>query len=184
MGFYKNNGKMPVRGASSKEPVVIELTGTEQLTEIFEKLPEKWGKKPIVATLRKGANSVRKQIRQNFPSEISPLIKSVGIKAGKGISLSVGVLGKKGFVTLKDGRDYDVYFPIYWFNYGTYANRDSGHQFKKARKSVSANRGGGIRAQLFIEKSWEQSQKQAEQIINDELQNETVKFLKKYAIPE
>lgn len=182
MGYYKNSGNMPGRSASSKEPVVIELTGEEQLMEIFEKLPEKWGKKPIVATLRKGANSVRKQIKANFSTQISPLVKAVSIKAGRGISLSVGVFGKKGYVTLKDGKDYDVYFPIYWFNYGTYSERTGEHIFKYSRKSKSANRYGGIRAQLFIEKSWEQSKKTAEQIINNELENETVKFLKKHAV--
>ena len=182
MGYYKNKGTMPGRKASSREPVVVEFTGEEQLMEIFEKLPEKWGKKPIVATLRKGANSVRKQIRANFPTEIKPLIKALSVKAGRGISLSVGVFGKKGFVTLKDGRDYDVYFPIYWNNYGTYSERTGEHTFKYARKSKTSSRSGGIRAQLFIERSWEQSKQRAEQIINKELETETVKFLKKYAI--
>jgi len=182
MGFYKNNGTMPGRRASSREPVVIELTGEEQLNEIFEKLPEKWGKKPVLATFRKGANSVRKQIRANFPQQIKSLSPAVGIKAGRGISLKVGVFGKKGYVRLKDGKDYDVYFPIYWNNYGTYAERTGEHTFKYARKSKTSGRGGGIRAQLFIERSWEQSKQQAEQIINSELENETLKFLKKYAV--
>lgn len=172
------------RSATPREPVVIELSGEEQLFEIFEKLPEKWGKKPIMATLRKGANSVRKQIKQNFPPELKSMVRAVGVKAHRGISLSVGVLGKKGMATLKDGRDYDVYFPIYWFNYGTYAERHSGHKFKFARKAKTANRRGGIKPQLFVEKSWEQSRGTAEQIINNELQNETVKFLKKYAVNE
>ncbi len=183
MGFYKNRGTMPGRRASSREPVVVELTGEEQLLEIFEKLPERWGKKPILATLRKGANSVRKQIKQNFPPELKSMVRAVGVKAErKAIALKVGVLSKKGMVTLKDGRDYDVFFPIYWFNYGTYAERASGHNFKKGRKSVSANRRGGIKAGLFIEKSWEQSRQTAENIINTELETETVKFLKKYAV--
>jgi hypothetical protein len=182
MGFYKNRGTMPSRTASSREPVVIELTGEEQLNEIFEKLPEKWGKKPVLSTFRKGANAVRKQIRANFPQQIKSLSPAVGIKAGRGISLKVGIFGKKGYVRLKDGKDYDVYFPIYWFNYGTYAERASEHTFKQSRKSKSANRSGGITAQLFVEKSWEQTKKQAEQIINDELKNETLKFLKKHAV--
>ena len=167
---------------SSSGPIEIELTGHEQLMEIFEKLPEKWGKKPIMATLRKGATSVRKQIKQNFPSQIKQLEKAVNIKAGRGLSLSVGVFGKKGYVTLRDGRDYDVYFPIYWFNYGTYARRDGSHRFQRARKSITVKRSGGIHPANFIERSWEQSRSQAEQIINSELQNETVKFLKKHAV--
>lgn len=154
----------------------------ESLDEIFEKLPVKWGKKPILAVMRKGANVVRKQMKQNFPGEIAPLNKVVLVKANRGISLSVGVFAKIGKVMLKDGRDYDPYFPIYWFNYGTYAERDGGHKFKFPRKSKTSHRSGGIRAGRFMEKSWEETRSQVVAKMENELKDETMKFLRKYAV--
>lgn len=167
----------------ARSAVTVEFTGVENLQEIFNKLPEKYAKKPVQATFRKAAKPFTKLLKSSFPSRLSSLLKIVGVVNNKkGAGITAGILSKKGQVTLKDGRSYDAFFPIYWNNYGTLANRDPSHTFKKKIKQKSAGKRGGIIPIRFVERSWEQTASEAEKIATEELKNETEKFLKKYAI--
>jgi len=167
---------------SQRNPVTIEISGEENLQEIFNKLPEKYAKKPVQAAFRKAAKPFIAAVKSSFPSRLSSLKKIIGIVNNKGAGITAGVLSKKGMVTLKDGRDYDAFFPVYWSNYGTYAMRDPSHKFVQKRKAKTANRPGGIVPLRFIERSWEETKDQAEEISLKELVTQTEKFLQKYAI--
>ncbi len=155
-------------------PVEVEFKGLENVNEIFEKLPSKYAKKPILATLRKGARIFVRDLRSVTPRKTGNTRKAIGIKNGKGISISVGF------------RTTGSYFPAwskaYWMNYGTLSNRDGSHHFIKARKPGTQSWRGGIRPLVFVESSWNRTQSQVDKTIMAELQNETVKFLDKYAV--
>jgi len=177
MGYNKNFAK---HGRSN--PVTIEFSGVENLQEIFNKLPEKYAKKPVQAAFRKAAKPFITAVKSSLPSRLSSLKKIISIVNNKGAGITAGVLSKKGSVTLKDGRDYDAFFPVYWSNYGTYANRDPSHDFVQKRKAKTASRRGGIVPLRFVEKSWDQTKVQAEEIALKEMVTQTEKFLQKYAI--
>ena len=166
----------------AKAAVTIEFTGVENLQQIFNKLPEQYAKKPVQAAFRKAAKPFIAAVKSNLPSRLSSLAKIINVVNNKGAGITAGVLSKKGMVTLKDGRDYDAFFPVYWNNYGTYSRRDSSHKFSKARKAKTSSRRGGIVPLRFVEKSWEQTKAQAEEITQKELVTQTEKFLQKYAI--
>jgi hypothetical protein len=166
----------------AKQPVTIEFTGTENLQEIFNKLPEQYAKKPVQAAFRKAAKPFVAAVRSNLPSRLSSLQKIINVVNNKSAGITAGVLSKKAMVTLKDKREYDAFFPVYWSNYGTYARRDPGHKFAQKRKAKTANRKGGIVPLRFVEKSWDQTKAQVEEIAQRELITQTDKFLQKYAI--
>jgi hypothetical protein len=153
----------------------IEFDGTESLDRIFEKLPAKYAKKPVIATFRKGARVFIRTLRSNTPSASGETKKGIGVKAGKGrnnISISVGFRG---------GKYMPAYQKAFWQNYGTLANRDASHSFQRGRRSVSSKWKGGIQPKRFVERSWQNTQDKVRQIIESELENETVKFLQKHA---
>jgi hypothetical protein len=166
----------------AKNAVTIQFTGVENLQQIFNKLPENYAKKPVQAAFRKAAKPFIQAAKSNLPGRLSSLAKIISIVNNKGAGITAGVLSKKGMVTLKDKKEYDAFFPVYWSNYGTYSRRDSSHKFIQKRKAKTANRRGGIVPLRFVEKSWDQTKAQAEEIAQKELVIQTEKFLQKYAI--
>jgi len=166
----------------AKNAVTLEFSGTENLQQIFNKLPAQYAKKPVQAAFRKGAAPFIKSLKSTMPPALKKVSKAIGIKNGKGPYISAGIQAKKIGIKLNDGNTYDAYFPLYWSNYGTLTRRDTSHQFKNKIKASSSKRKGGIRPLLFVERSWEQTKQQAESIISKELVTQTEKFLQKYAI--
>jgi HK97 gp10 family phage protein len=151
----------------------IEIIGIQELSNIFAQLPEKYGKKPVVAAFRKGAAIFSKQLKQSTPTASGDTRKSIKVKALRGAAINVGFQGKGNM---------PAYFKAYWNNYGTLSNRNASHQFKKSRKRITANWSGGIRAGGFVENAWEQTKNTVQTTINTELETQTVKFLQKHAI--
>mgnify|MGYP001313732041 CR=1 FL=1 len=173
--------RQAVKGGN-RNPVTIEFSGVENLQEIFNKLPEQYAKKPVQAAFKKAAKPFIAAVKSNLPSRLSSLQKIINTVNNRGAGITAGVLSKKAMVTLKDKREYDAFFPVYWSNYGTYANRDSSHKFVQKRKAKTANRKGGIVPLRFVEKSWDQTKVQVEETVQKELITQTDKFLQKYAI--
>lgn len=153
----------------AREAVTLSFTGAESIQEIFNKLPAKYSKKPVQAAFRKAARPFVKSLKAAAPGSA----KAVGIKAGKGPYIQVGFSGAK---------DKFAFFKAYWKNYGTLANRDQSHKFKKARKAHTASYRGGIVPARFVEKSWEATKDQVEKTVQTELVTQTEKFLQKYKI--
>lgn len=154
--------------------VTIEFTGVENLQQIFNKLPGQYAKKPVQAAFRKAARPFIQALKRSAPHATGETAKAIGIKAGKGPYIAVGYRAGKGYMP--------AWFKAYWSNYGTYANRERSHTFKSKRKDKTAARRGGIVPKLFVERSWEQTKSQAEQIAQKELVTQTEKFLQKHAI--
>ena len=152
----------------------FEIIGADSLVTIFEQLPEKYGKKPIQAAFRKGAKPFIAALKKSTPVKSGDTLKSIKVLTGKGASINVGFSGKKQYMP--------GYMKAYWSNYGTMANRDRSHSFKQRRKAKTANRQGGIVAKRFVEDSWENTRGEVQKIINDELMNETQKFLNKHKV--
>lgn len=154
----------------------LKFDGTESLEQIFEQLPDKYAKKPMVSTFRKGARVFTRTLRRNTPKETGETRKAIGVKVGKGsrnLSIAVGFRG---------GKYYSNYMKAYWQNYGTLANRAGSHSFQRGRRTISSNWKGGIRPKFFVERSWENTQDQVQQVIENELETQTVKFLQKHAV--
>jgi hypothetical protein len=188
MGYYKRFSGLSQRAYKKEfggnQPVEIEFAGVDELMEILQKLPLKFAKKPLVATLKKGTNEFNKALRKNTPSNLSELKKIIKTRAGKGnqISVKAGFFHGLATVTTRSGQEWDPYYLLYWSNYGTLKNRHSGHSFDRGRKAISSNWNGGIRPKLFVESSWAQSQTRAQDKINSEFQSITERYLNKHKV--
>lgn len=77
----------------------IEILGADELNYIFDNLPRHIGRKIILSALRKGANVLIKQARQNIQNFSKTLAKSIGTVTSKNKnspSVWVGPQRKKG----------------------------------------------------------------------------------------
>jgi hypothetical protein len=159
------------------------LTGTENLKRIFQEFPEGGYRKPVMASFRKAAKPVAEAMANSLPSNIKGLKKIIKITTAKGKSLFLSVGFKGGISTYRNsrGQDWDPWQLVYWFNYGTLANRLVSHQFKTPRRKASASRSGGIRPGRFVEEAWENSKGKAQKIFEVEVDKEITKFFEKHA---
>lgn len=184
MGYWKQfSGTRGGKAASKRGPIYAEISGDDELQQIFEKMPARYAKKPVTATFRKGANEYNRALKANMPGSMSAMKKLVKVKVSKrGISVIAGAFANVGTYTKSNGQQFDAFYLLYWSNYGTLANRHPAHKFDRPRKRISANWQGGIKPQLFAERAWEQSKDRAMDVINDEIEAETMKFLNKYEV--
>lgn len=159
------------------------LTGTENLKQIFRQFPEGGYRKPIIAGFRKAAKPVADAFAAALPSDLRKLKKIIKIKPGKGKSMTLSVGFTGGISTYRNsrGQDWDPWQLVYWFNYGTLANRLASHQFKTPRRKVSAARSGGIRPRQFVEAAWENSKDEAQRTFETEVDKEIIKFMERLA---
>ena len=160
------------------------IEGTENLKRIFAEFPEEGFRKPVNAAFRKAAKPVQSAMISNLPGSLSALKKAIKIKSYRS-EMPLVVVGpfKKG-VTYQNrkGQTWNPYMLLYWFNYGTLANRLSGHSFQKARGRKSASWKGGIKPGQFIERGINSSLPEAQKIFETEVDKEIVKFLEKNAL--
>ena len=152
----------------------FDIKGTDSIEKILQGLPQKYAKRPMVATFRKGARIFTKELRQNTPKATGETRKAIKVKAQRGIGITAGFSGQSSYLP--------GYFKALWANYGTLENRDSSHTFSRARKAKTSSWSGGIKAQKFVERSWDNTKKQVQDTINKELKTETLKFLNKYKV--
>lgn len=159
------------------------LTGDKELLKIFKEFPENGYRKPIMSSFRKAAVPVRKAMIAGLPASIKPMkkaIKAVPYKS-KEPELGVGAFKKGMMYQNSRGQNWNPYMLIYWFNYGTLANRSSSHSFLTARRKASSSWKGGIKAGLFMEKAWESSKAEAQKIFEETVDKEITKFFEKNA---
>lgn len=159
------------------------LTGHAELKQIFREFPEYGYRKPVMAAFRKAAKPVSKAMSGNLPSFLKSTRKIIKVTPGKGksITMSVGFKGMQGMYKNRRGQMWDPYQLVYWFNYGTLANRLGTHTFKTPRKSKSAGRKGGIKPGLFVEKAWEDSKGDAQREFEKEVDVQLTKFFNERA---
>ena len=159
------------------------IDGTDNLKRIFNELPEMGYHQPVKAAFRKAAKPVSKAMAGNLPPSLSSIRKIIKTKPGRGKSMTLSVgftAGISKFVNRR-GQAWDPWQLIYWFNYGTLANRFASHNFKAARRGKTASYSGGIRPGLFVEKAIEQSMPKAQKTFEQEFEKEFTKFLEKRA---
>ena len=159
------------------------LDGTENLRKIFEDMPERGYRKPIIAAFRKAADPVKRAMSARLPASLKAVKKILKIKPGKGksLTLAVGFFGDEGKYINSKGTVVDAYNLVYWLNYGTLSNRDRMHKFKTQRRKISASWGGGITAVNFVDRAWEDSRGQAQNNFETTFQTELEKFMLKEA---
>lgn len=157
----------------------FDIDGANVLQEVFEKLPAKYSDKIVISTMRKAARPLVKSIRSLAPRSEGNMAKKVSVKAyrkKKGCpSIKVGWHAKNS-----EGRW--AYFKAYWQNYGTLSNRAPGHVFKRPRSSKSRDRKGGNTPKFFVERAWSGTQRQSESIMDKDMEDVALKFLKKNAV--
>jgi hypothetical protein len=163
----------------------FEVRGFENIIQVFHDYPEKGLRRPVVKAFRKAAVPVKKAMENELPMNLKALKAALKIKPGKGksMTLSVGFFGRQGLAYVnRKGQRWDPYQLVYWHNYGTLANRDSSHEFKKARGRKTSSWRGGIRPGRFVEKAVERSISEAERIFERTVEDEIEKFLEKNAL--
>lgn len=154
---------------------------SKDLEEFFSGLPPKLQKQALLPALRKGGNVITAAIRRGLPPYLKKFKIAVSQKALKGSmpAIMVGLFGRKASYINKRGQKWDPYMLLYWHNYGTLARRSPSHNFQYSRRRVSRDWRGGIRPELFFEKSVSQSIDKAEDKIVESFQGEFDKFLVK-----
>lgn len=152
------------------------------IEKIFQQLPMEFVKAPIQSTFRTAVKPFIDEAQKNVPEKMKSISSAIGVKNNKTASILAGVRLKRMYVMLRDGRNYDAYYPLYWKNYGTLDKRDPLHKFDKARRRKSVNWKGGINAGRFMETSWETTKDKVGQLISKTLAKRVVKFLEKRAV--
>ena len=163
--------------------VTMELEGDAALTAIFKDMQLEGYQKPVKAAFKKAAVPVKREMGQALPPQLSGIKKVLKVQAGKGKSMavSVGFFGNAGMYVNSRGKQWNPYMLLYWFNYGTLANRDPGHKFLKARRRISAYKKGGIKPAHIVEGAWTRVKDTAAKTFEKAWQEEYEKFLKKRA---
>lgn len=163
---------------------IFKLEGTENLKRIFAEFPEEGFRKPIIAAFRKAGKPVQQAMISSLPGSISGVRKAIKIKTYKSESplVAIGPFKKGVMYQNRRGISWNPYMLLYWFNYGTLANRLSGHAFVKARGRKTIHYKGGIKPGEFIERAINSSLPEAAKIFETEADKEIVKFFEKNAL--
>jgi hypothetical protein len=163
---------------------IFTLEGTENLKRIFNEFPEEGFRKPVNAAFRKAAKPMGASMASNLPSSLAGLKKAIRIKTYKSELplVAVGPFKKGVLYQNRKGQTWNPYMLFYWFNYGTLANRLSGHAFQKARRKTTASWKGGIKPGEFIERAINLSLPEAQKIFEEDVDKEITKFFEKLAL--
>ena len=159
------------------------MEGVEQFRQVLAEFPEKTYRKPISKAMKAAAVPVRTDMANSLPSSIRKTKKILKVKASRqGLVVTTGFTGGLGMYENRRGQLFDPYQLVYWFAYGTLANRLSSHSFKNPRKRKSAAWSGGVMPSNFVEASWERSQKAAEKVFEETFQKEIQKMVDSYGV--
>lgn len=154
--------------------------------------------KIMINSLVKGGNEVKKILIKTLPPTLSKFKTVAAVKKRKSIDgvqrVEVGFFGRRLYSKRKS-YNLDAYMILYWKNYGTLKNRDSGHQFKynirtavppsghkvrKDRVRTSYQKNGGVMPANFFEQGAASSLSQAENATKKNIENEYNKLLQKW----
>ena len=184
MGYWKQfYGMKKTSGgasaASQGDSMTIEIDPTSlDIERIMADLPKKYAKKTVQKEMRTASKPFIKDLRSNLPESFKMASKTVGTSNFKKIpAITAGIQLNKAFVVLRDGKTWDAYYPLYWNNYGTLANRDPQHDFVKKRKSISQSWSGGIRAKKFVQESQGRTESQVIGTLSDSLKKIILEFV-------
>jgi len=155
----------------------VKSEGVAETMEILSKLPAKVAKRPLQSTLRRAAKPLEREVQQNLPQKVSELKKAITTKNMRSLpAVKTGIYTKRVMVQLRDGRNYDAYYPLYWLNYGTLERRDPTHQFQKPVRRTR-HLLAGIRPQRFVQKSYDNVFREVVEYAEANLLKDAEKFL-------
>ena len=165
---------------------LYKIDGMANLQKIIKDMPEHGMRKPVRTAFRKSGEVVKRAMANSLPSNMKQIRKVIKIKEDKvkSAGLTVGFYANTGIFRNSRGKQTDPYFVLYWQNYGTLANRntDTGLQrFKTPRRKKTASWKGGIKPGLYVEKAWEGSKGEAQQVFEKTYEQEITKFLEREA---
>lgn len=178
----------------AKRGITFKMEGAEQLARMFNELPEKFSKKVLIVTLRKGGGIINAEIKKEVPSKIKGVSAalSVGvIDRDETPSVIAGFFRNRRYFSNKTGakrrvdllqkgkRKFDAATIAYWFNYGTMANRSGTHRFRTPRRGPRSSASGGLKAELFFQKGVLAGFKKANESITKDFDNIFMKAFEK-----
>lgn len=160
------------------------FTGKENLDEILTDLPVKFQKSVMIKIFDKASSKFLSSAKSSFNGSLKEAVRRIHLKSEKYPGIIVGLVKKKSGRT-RSGKEIKgnewQYLRAYWRNFGTLSNRDSGHSFAQARRTISSKYKGGIKATLNIGTAWEASQAEALKIIKEESSKIAIDLLIKKA---
>ena len=134
----------------------VHIEGIEQARTTLELYPIKIDK-VVKDSMRQAAKAAAQVMRPKMPNKTFRKAVKYTVKKGKEYFFAnVGILRskKEKVKILPNGKkDVTIWSKAYFKNYGTLANRDPGHKFTYARKSVYRDRKGGIKPAHFFERT-------------------------------
>ena len=126
----------------------IRVNGIEEAERVLDEMIRNYPKQTVAAGLRAAAKPFVNRTKEAGPSP--KFSKLAGVKVytkGKEPLMAAGQFGGRTKRVWKTLSSYmSMYYISYWLNHGTLSNRSAAYHFKNARKPVSANWKGGIRA--------------------------------------
>jgi len=164
-----------------KNAITYTMVGSDDILKFFKEFPEEGYRKPILAGFKKAAIPVRKAIVQAIPARIKAVKAAVKVRPSRRhLATNIGIYARIGWYVNRKGKKWDPFQLAYWFNYGTYSNRSPMHSFVRARDRKTADRKGGIKPDLYVDKAWRQSAAKAKQELEKEWALQILKLCDKY----
>lgn len=157
---------------AKKTPITVEFDGTENLEQIFQKMPKEYGRKPMIQTFRKAGRPLVNEIKRNAAPGHQKL---VGIEAArKAAAVAAGFKSWRGAMNWERVK-------AYWREYGTLQNRSKIYSFRRPVRTKHRNWKGGIRPRHTVDRAWANKAGEVESIIERDMEKVTLRFLNKYA---
>ena len=159
----------------------IRVNGIEEAERVLDEMIRNYPKQTVAAGLRAAAKPFVNRTKEAGPSP--KFSKLAGVKVytkGKEPLMAAVQFGGRTKRVLKTLSSYmSMYYISYWLNHGTLSNRSAAYHFKNARKPVSANWKGGIRATDDMKKAWEASKARVISAIPVEMRKASERFIKR-----
>lgn len=156
----------------ARQPIDIEFDGTENLTQIFEKLPVQYARKPVISAFRKAGRPLVNEIRRLAPGSFKKLI---GVDAGRRVAAAY-----VGYKKQRGGEGHFQRTKAYWREYGTLQNRMQGYPFAKGVRGERKSWRGGIKPRNTVSQAWSNKANEVQTILDKELETKTLQFLNKH----
>lgn len=153
----------------------------EEALKTLDEIAKEFPKQTVATGLRNAAKPFVQGVKSSGPDP--SFAKLAGVKVytkGKSPLIGAGQFGgrkKRVWKTL--GSYMSMWFISYWLNYGTLANRLSGHSFGNARKSKSANWKGGIDPTQSVEGAWNRSKSAVTAAIPGEMRKAADRYIER-----
>lgn len=157
---------------AKKTPITVQFDGTENLQEIFQKMPMEYGRKPMIQTFRKAGRPLVNEIKQQATPTHRKLVGIESVKNAAAV--------RAGFKSWR-GWNYWLRRTAYWKEYGTLENRAPGYSFKRPVRTKHSHWKGGIKPRMTVTTAWANKSAEVQNIVERDMEQITLRFLNKHA---